>query len=83
LQQGAATFKHTQEKIMFNTDTIIDSVQDAKKQVVNTFVTNDSFKKELIKLIDAQTNFAKGQVKTSLQIAEAIVKNASTAAYTK
>jgi hypothetical protein len=68
---------------MFNTDTIIDSVQNAKKQVVNQFVSNDGFKKELIKLIDAQTEFAKGQVKTSLQIAEAIVKNASTAVYTK
>jgi hypothetical protein len=68
---------------MFNTDTIIDGVQNAKKQVVNQFVTSDSFKKELIKLIDAQTEFAKGQVKTSLQIAEAIVKNASSAVYSK
>jgi hypothetical protein len=68
---------------MFNTDTIIDSVQNSKKQIVNQFITNDSFKKELIKLIDAQTEFAKGQVKTSIQIAEAFVKNASNAVYSK
>lgn len=68
---------------MFNSDTIIEGVQNAKKQIVNYTVTNENFKKELIKLIDAQTEFAKGQVKTSLAIAEAIVKNASSAIYTK
>jgi len=68
---------------MFTPDTIIDSVQSAKKQFVETFVTNESFKKELIKLVDAQTEFAKGQVKTTLSIAEAFVKNASTAVYSK
>ncbi len=68
---------------MFTPDFYIDGVQNAKKQFVNTFVTNDSFKKELIKLVDAQTEFAKGQIKTTLQIAETIVKNASNAVYAK
>ena len=68
---------------MFTADFYIDGVQNAKKQFVNTFVTNDSFKKELIKLVDAQTEFAKGQVKTTLSIAEAFVKNASSYAYAK
>ena len=68
---------------MFTTDTIIDSVQNAKKQFVNTFITNESFKKELIKLVDAQTEFAKGQVKTTISIAEAFVKNATNAVYSK
>jgi hypothetical protein len=73
----------TQENIMFTQDFIIDSIQSAKKQVVNTFVVNnESFKKELIKLIDAQTEFAKGQTKTTLAIAEAFYKNASDAFYT-
>ena len=62
---------------------IIDSVQNAKKTFVNTFVTNESFKTELIKLVDAQTEFAKGQVKTSLSIAEAFYKNATDAFYAK
>ena len=68
---------------MFTPEAIIDSVQNAKKQFVTTFVTNESFKSELIKLVDAQTEFAKGQVKTSLSIAEAFVKNASNAVYKK
>jgi hypothetical protein len=68
---------------MFTFDSFIDSVQNAKKQVVNTFVTDDKFKAELIKLVDAQTEFAKGQVKTTLSIAEAFVKNASDAVYKK
>ena len=66
---------------MFTPENFIDSFQNAKKQIVNTFVTDDKFKKELVKLIDAQTEFAKGQVKTTLSIAEALVKNASTAFY--
>ena len=68
---------------MFTPEAIIDSVQNAKKQFVNTFVTNEGFKKELIKLVDAQTEFAKGQVKTTIQIAETFVKNASDAVYKK
>ena len=68
---------------MFTVDSIIDSVQNAKKQFVTQVVTNESFKTELIKLVDAQTEFAKGQFKTSLQIAEAFYKNATDAVYTK
>ncbi len=68
---------------MFTFDSIIDSVQGAKKTFVNTFVSDAKFKAELIKLVDAQTEFAKGQVKTTLSIAEAFVKNASDAVYKK
>lgn len=68
---------------MFTPDFFIDGVQNAKKQFVNTVVTNEGFKKELNKLIDAQTEFAKGQVKTTLDIAQAIVKNASSYVYAK
>ncbi len=68
---------------MFTADFYIDGVQNAKKQFVNAVVTNEAFKKELIKLVDAQTEFAKGQVKTTLSIAEAIVKNATSTVYTK
>ena len=79
-----STHKHThKENIMFTFDSIIDSVQTAKKTFVNTFVTDAKFKAELVKLVDAQTEFAKGQVKTTLSIAEAFVKNASDAVYKK
>ncbi len=60
---------------MFTVDFIIDSVQNAKKQIVNTFVTDKKFQADLIKLVDAQTELAKGQYKTTLSIAEAFVKN--------
>ena len=53
-------------------ETIIDTIQNGKKQVVNTLVTDTKFKEELNKLIDAQTEFAKGSVKSSLAIAEAM-----------
>lgn len=66
---------------MFTADIFIDSVQSAKKQFVNTFVTDESFKKELVKLIDSQSEFAKGQFKTTFAIAEAFFKNATNAVY--
>lgn len=66
---------------MFNQDFIIDSVQNAKKTFVNTFVTDKKFQTELIKLVDAQTTFAKGQVNASMDIAQAFIKNASDAFY--
>ena len=68
---------------MFTFDFIIDSVQNAKKTVVETFVKDEKFKADLVKLVDAQTKFAKGQVQTTLSIAEAFVKNASDAIYKK
>lgn len=37
----------------------IDTFQGAKTQFVNTFVSNDEFKKPLQTFIDAQTSFAK------------------------
>lgn len=58
---------------MFTHETIIDAVQNGKKQLVNTFVTDKKFQAELIKLVDSQTEFAKGSVKSSLAIAEALV----------
>jgi hypothetical protein len=63
--------------MFINQDTIIDSIQDGKKKIVNTLVTDAKFKAELIKLIDAQTSFAKGSVKSSMDIAQAFVKNTS------
>ena len=58
---------------MFNQ--VIDAIQSGKKQFVETFVQDAKFKAELIKLIDAQATFAKGQVETTLAIAQAFAKN--------
>jgi len=68
---------------MFTFDFVIDSVQNAKKTFVSTFVADTKFKEELNKLVDAQTKFAKGQIQTTLSIAEAFVKNASESFYAK
>ena len=65
---------------MFSFDSIIDAVQNGKKQFVETFISDAKFKAELIKLVDAQTAFAKGQVTTTISIAEAFYKNANEAA---
>lgn len=74
--------KHThKEKNMFTTDFYIDSVQSAKKTFVNTFVTDDKFKEELVKLVDAQTKFTKGQINSTLDIVQSIVKNTSDTFY--
>ena len=63
---------------MFTHETIIDTIQNGKKQIVNTFVTDKKFKEELTKLIDSQTEFAKGSVKSSIAIAEAMFTHAQT-----
>jgi hypothetical protein len=59
---------------MFNQ--VIDAVQNGKKQFVETFVQDAKFKAELIKLVEAQTDFTKSQVQSTLNIAEALAKNA-------
>jgi len=66
---------------MFNQ--IIDAIQDSKKTFVTTFIKDEKFQADLIKLVDAQTKFAKGSVQSSLDIAQAFVKNASEVFYAK
>ena len=68
---------------MFTADFYIESVQNAQKKIVDTVVTNDSFKKELVKLIDAQAKFAKTQYTTSIEVAQAFWKNATDVVYAK
>ena len=60
---------------MFSPDVIIDSVQNAKKQVVNTFVVHEEFKKGLIEVIDAQTAFSKTVAQNALLFSQLFVKN--------
>jgi len=64
---------------MFINNQFIDAVQGAKKQFVNTMVTDAKFKEELNKLIDAQAAATKTSVEASLAIASAFVKNAQDA----
>lgn len=52
----------------------IDTIQTAKSQILNTVVPNDTFKKPLQSLIDAQTEFAKAAAKVSYDLYDAVTK---------
>lgn len=60
---------------MFTPEIFIDSVQNAKKQAVNTFVVNEQIKKGLIEVIDAQTAFTKTVAQNALMFSQLFVKN--------
>lgn len=68
---------------MFIHNQLIDTVQGAKKQFVETFIKDETFKTELIKLIDAQSAATKTSVEACLAIVTAFVKNASATVYPK
>ena len=55
---------------------MIDTVQNGKKKVVEVTVNDKAVAKELIKLIDAQAEFYKGWVNTTLTLAQTLVANA-------
>ena len=54
---------------MFALDSIIDTIQSAKKQFVSNFVTDKELQKPLFAFVDAQTDFAKQVVKTNEMLA--------------
>jgi len=53
---------------MFAADQMIDTIQNGKKYVVNTFVTDKSIQNSLHAYVDTQTEFVKQIVKTSNDI---------------
>ena len=57
------------EKIMFTSDTLIDTVQTGKKQFVNTFVQNETVKNAMVTFIDAQADYTKKAVKVGMDTA--------------
>ncbi len=60
---------------MFSPEYFIDSVQNAKKQAVNTLVVDAKIKAGLIEVIDAQTQFTKTVAKNTLTFAQLFVQN--------
>lgn len=66
---------------MFIHNQFIDTVQGAKKQFVNTFIKDEAFKTELVKLIDAQAAATKTSVEACLAIATAFTKNTTALMY--
>jgi len=55
----------TKENEMFDTDEFIDTVQNAKKTMVKTFVQNETIAKSLNAFVDAQTAYTKDAVKAA------------------
>lgn len=60
---------------MFTPDFFIETIQNAKKQAVNTFVVDAKIKAGLIEVIDAQTEFTKTVAKNTLTFAQLYVQN--------
>jgi hypothetical protein len=60
---------------MLSPEVFIDGVQNAKKQVVNTFVVDQTIKAGLIEIIDAQTEFTKTLAKNMLTFSQLAVKS--------
>lgn len=66
---------------MFNTaETVIDTIQTAKKQAVKTFVKNEAIAESLTAWIDTETGIAKDAVKVSTETATNIGKEVVKAA---
>lgn len=65
---------------MFTPETFIDSVQNTKRYAITAFVTNETIKKGLLEVVDAQTAFAKTVAKNVLTFNELFVKNLSVGA---
>lgn len=53
---------------MFTSEFYVDSIQSAKKQFVNTFVTNATVKDALNSFVDAQAAYTKSAIKTASDV---------------
>ena len=60
---------------MLNPNQFIDTVQNGKKQVITTFVSDETIKNSLIKVVDAQTAFVKTATETALELSKQFVEN--------
>ena len=49
-------------------NTFIDTIQDAKKQIVNTFVKDESLVKTINDFVDSQRAFTKQVAKTTFDV---------------
>lgn len=66
-------------------NTAIDTIQSIKTSFVNSFITQDAYKKPALSFINAQTEFAKASVKSvydvATKIGEDVVKFDATKAF--
>lgn len=68
---------------MFTSEAFINSVQDAKKQAINTFVLDKKVAEQLVNVVDAQTVFAKTIAQNTANLTEMFVASAKVPFSTK
>ena len=59
---------------MFTADTVIDTVQNGKKQIVKTFVTNEHIAESMNHFIDTQAEYTKKAMKATTDAATEIMQ---------
>jgi len=59
---------------MFTADTMIDTIQNGKKQFVKTFVTNETIATSMNQFIDSQAEYTKKAFKASTDAATGIMQ---------
>jgi len=59
---------------MFTADTLIDTVQNSKKQFVKTFVTNEHIAESMNHFIDTQADYTKKAIKATTDAATEIMQ---------
>ena len=59
---------------MFTLDATIDTIQGAKKQFVSTFVQNEVVAKALNEFVDAQSEYTKKAMKTTMDAATRVTQ---------
>jgi hypothetical protein len=68
---------------MFTFESIIDTVTGAQTKFVETYVTDKTTQKNLVKLLDTQATFTKTTYNNTLDLAQTAVKNFNELVYSK
>jgi hypothetical protein len=68
---------------MFTFESIIDTVTGAQNKFVETYVTDKTTQKNLVKLLDSQATFTKTTYNNTLELAQTAVKNFNDVVYKK
>lgn len=67
---------------MYTVESFITSVQDANHKAINTFVTNEAVRKQLLGLVDAQTEFTLDAAERATEMFETFKTSATEAVST-
>jgi hypothetical protein len=68
---------------MFTFESIIDTVTGAQTKFVETYVTDKTTQKNLVKLLDSQATLTKTTYNNTLELAQTAVKNFNDVVYKK